>query len=83
MPRRGTDGFVLRDGTFIAIDDVQGMYGQGVKWLRTPQKVAGLMWSLGRHDEAFANLPEARGLEARPAGVTEEHGEAGMPPSAP
>jgi tetratricopeptide (TPR) repeat protein len=46
MEKSHVDGFIMPDGEFIPIDDVQRMYEAAVKHLQTPQKIIELMHEL-------------------------------------
>jgi len=66
---RNADGFIMRDGEFISLDDVERMFSAASEFLDSPSKVAGMMIDLaldcerkGRHGTAQAYLEKALGL---------------------
>ncbi len=48
MGKECMDGFIMRDGEFIAIDDVERMLEQAQKFLKTPQEIIETMLGLAR-----------------------------------
>ena len=46
MGDESLDGFILRNGEFISIDDAERMYEQARIWLKTPEEITVLMWEL-------------------------------------
>lgn len=61
MSGRAADGFILKDGTFIAIQDVEQMHRQAVQWLGSAGEVTAMMCSLGRECAGKGDLAAAQG----------------------
>lgn len=57
------DGFIMRDGEFIPIDDAERMYKAAEAYLKAPQDIMGMMWELAWERAALPAHPAAQAYD--------------------